>query len=127
MRTILAMAVALLLNAQDGATKRDRQGPVTVTVTLAESSASGIKAKVVLDTHSVPLDEIAFDQVVSLRRPDGADIPPVAVEQMTGGGHHRTAVVVFPAADGGTEMRIAVKNVGGVAERVFRWDLPLSR
>jgi len=85
-----AIAAALLLtaaissNAQDAATKRDRQGPVTVTVTVMESSASGIKAKVVLDTHSVPLDGIAFDQAVSLRRPDGSDVAPVAVEQMTG-------------------------------------------
>jgi len=133
MRTGFAIAAALLLvaatssNAQDAATKRDRLGPVTVTVTLVESSASGIKAKVVLDTHSVPLDGIAFDQAVSLRRPDGTDIVPAAVEQMTGGGHHRTAVVAFPAADGGTEVRIAVKNVGGVPERVFRWDLPLRQ
>ena len=51
---VLAIAAVLLLtgattsNAQDAATRRDRQGPVTVTVTLTESSAGVIKAKVIL-------------------------------------------------------------------------------
>ena len=49
--------------AQEGLTKRDGQGPVSVTVTLTAPPAVGapVKAKVVLDTHSVGLDGIRFE------------------------------------------------------------------
>jgi len=133
MRTWLSIAVSLVLITatasigEDAATKRDRQGSVAVTVTLLEASATGMKAKVAFDTHSGSLDGIVLQQAMSLRGPSGADVAPTAVEQVAGGGHHRQAVLVFPAAAGATEVRMVVKNVGGIAERVFRWSLPLAR
>jgi len=133
MRTWLSIAVFLVLitatasSGEDAATKRDRQGPVTVTVTLLEASTSGIKTRVVLDTHAGSLDGIALEQAMSLRGSSGADTAPATIEQVTGGGHHRQAVVVFPAAAGATEVRIVVKHVGGIAERVFRWSLQPAR
>jgi hypothetical protein len=127
---VISMALvglsATMASADDAATKRDRQGPVTVTVTLLESSSSGIKARVAFDTHSGSLDDIAFERATSLRGKSG-DVAPTAVEQVAGGGHHRRAVVVFPPATGASEVRIVVKNVGGIAERVFDWPLPLAR
>jgi len=136
MRALLRGALVLAIvtlgavgssQAQGGLTKQDRQGPVSVTVTLIAPPASGapLKAKVVLDTHSVALDSIAFDAVVALRQP-GGDVAPVAVEEAQGSGHHREAVVVFPAQSLGDRLEIVVKNVGGVAERSFRWELPLK-
>lgn len=77
----------------------------------------------VLDTHSVGLDDIAFEHAVAMRTPDGTDLAPEAVEAK-GGGHHRRAVVVFPPLAQAGVVRIVVKNVGGVAERIFSWDLP---
>ncbi len=116
-------------DAQEGLTKRDRRGPVTVEVNLIAPAATGepFRAKVVLDTHSVALDGIKFEEAVALRAPDGIDIAPMAVEQATGGGHHREAVLVFPAVAGAGPIRILVRNVGGVAERSFSWDLPAAR
>ena len=113
--------------AQGGLTRQDGQGPVSVSVTLSAAPEVGapLKAKVVLDTHSVALDSIAFDAVVALRQP-GGDVAPVAVEQAQGSGHHREAVVVFPAQSLGDRLEIVVKTVGGVAERSFRWELPLQ-
>lgn len=136
MRALLRGALVLAMvtlwaegssQAQEGLTKQDRQGPVSVTVTLIPPPASGapLKAKVVLDTHSVALDSIAFDAVGALRQP-GGDVAPVAVEQAQGSGHHREAVVVFPAQSLGDRLEIVVRNVGGVAERSFRWELPLK-
>lgn len=133
MRTWLSIAIPLVLisatasSGEDAATKRDRQGPVTVTVTLLEASATGIRARVVLDTHSGSLDSIVLDRAMSLRGPGDADVAPAAVEQVKGGGHHREAVVVFPARAGATEVRIVVKDVGGITERVLRWSLPLAQ
>jgi hypothetical protein len=113
-----------LSEAQDGLTKRDAQGPVTVTVTLIPGAVSSapIRAKVVLDTHSVALDGVAFEQAVAIRTPDGAETQPTAVEQASGSGHHREAVLVFQAAQTTGRVQIVVKNVGGVNERLFTWE-----
>jgi hypothetical protein len=110
--------------AQDGFTKRDAQGPVTVSVTLIPGTVSSapIRAKVVLDTHSVALDGIAFEQAVAMRAPDGAERLPSAVEQAKGSGHHRQAVLVFQTAQTAGRVQIVVENVGGVNERVFTWE-----
>lgn len=114
--------------AQEPLTKRDQQGPVAVVVTLMPPATPGapIKAKIVLDTHSVALDAIALDQAVTMRT-DGAEVAPTAVEQATGSGHHREAVLVFPPAVQPGSVQIVVKNVGGVAERSFSWALPLAQ
>ena len=110
--------------AQDGLTKRDAQGPVTVVVTLIPGAVSSapFRVKVVLDTHSVALDGVAFEQAVAIRIADGAEVAPSAVEQTSGGGHHREAVLVFPPSPQSGSVRIIVRNVGGVAERTFLWE-----
>jgi hypothetical protein len=114
--------------AQDPFTQRDQQGAVTVVVTLMPPATPGapLKAKIALDTHSVGLDGIAFDRAVVMRT-GGADVPPTAVEQATGGGHHRNAVLVFPPPAQPGPVEIVVKNVGGVDERSFSWELPPPR
>jgi hypothetical protein len=71
----------------------------------------------------VALDGVAFEQAVVIRLPNGADVPPTAVEQASGSGHHREAVLVFPPSPPGGGVQIVVKNVGGVAERTFTWAL----
>lgn len=119
------LGAAGIAGAQDGLTKQDRQGPVTVAVTLlAPVVGTPLKAKVVLDTHSVALDGVRFEQAVFLRAPDGTDIEPTGVEQASGSGHHREAVVVFPPLAPAGSVRLVVKNVGGVGERSFTWELP---
>ncbi|MBI3458343.1 MAG: hypothetical protein HY002_21440 [Candidatus Rokubacteria bacterium] len=138
MRSILGVALVLslvtvwsgrMVTAQEGPTKLDRQGPVTVAVTLMAPAAAGVpvKVRVSLDTHSVALDSVAFDTAVAMRMPDGADIAPVAVEQPAGGGHHRQAVLVFPPLAQPGSVRIVVRDVGGVAERTFSWALPSAQ
>jgi hypothetical protein len=44
------------------------------------------------------------------------------VEQASGSGHHREAVLVFPPIAQPGPVRILVRNVGGVAERTFLWE-----
>jgi len=109
--------------AQDGLTKRNAQGPVTVVVTLMNPQAPGdpVKVKVVLDTHSENLDGLKLEEIVVLRLPDGVGASPVGVEQASGSGHHREAVLIFKSVPGTAGLTIVVKNVGGVAERAFTW------
>jgi hypothetical protein len=92
---------------------------VTVTATPVPSPTGDgpLRIKVVLDTHSV----------VALPTPDGGDLAPVAIEQAKGGGHHREAVAVFAAVGDTARLRLVVKGVGGVGERLFTWELPASR
>ena len=139
LRTLLPVLVAIVVSAAPAAdavaaeltlSRQDRQGPVTVTATLLPPvPADGLlRVKVALDTHSVNLDDLAFENIVALRVPDGSDVEPIAIEQAKGGGHHREAVVVFPVPGAGGGPRVVVvKNVGGVRERIFTWDLPASR
>jgi len=124
----LAVLLVAVSEAQEGLTKRDRQGPVTVVVTLMAPPSGGlpIRVKVVLDTHSVGLDGVAFDQAVTVRAADGRDVAATALEEVSGSGHHRQAVLVFPPAPAGP-LRLVVKDVGGVAERSFVWDLSAAR
>ena len=122
--SLIAVWLGGLSEAQEGFTKRDTQGPVTVIVTLISSPSPGapIKAKVVLDTHSAALDGVAFERAVAVRTADGAEVPPTAVEQASGSGHHREAVLIFPPSPQSDGVRILVRNVGGVAERTFLWE-----
>jgi hypothetical protein len=122
--TILALlAIPAVAGASEELTKRDARGPVTVVATLMPAAAAGepLRVKIALDTHSVGLDTIALDRTVTLRKPDGSEVAPTSVEAM-GSGHHRSAVVVFPALPSSTPVTIVVKAVGGVAERVFTWE-----
>lgn len=122
--TMATLWVVGIPDAQEGVTKRDRRGPVTVAVTLTSLPAIGtpIKVKVSMDTHSVALDGIRFEEAVALRA-DGANLAPTAVEEAQGGGHHRSVVLVFPPPTRPGEVKIVVRNVGGVAERSFVWEL----
>ena len=114
-------------SAQDTQTQRDRQGPVTVTLVTSLSSGSPVTVRVVLDTHSVALDEVVVDRAVTLRNRDGRELAPIAVKEVASGGHHRQAEVVFPAIEGATQVRIVVRDIGSIPERVFAWDLPATR
>jgi hypothetical protein len=115
--------------AQDALTQRNGQGPVTVVVTLAAPPQVGIpiRATIVLETHAVALDGVVFEEAVALRTPEGEEIAPSGVEGSSGSGHHRQAVVVFPPVTQPGAVRILVKNVGGIAERSFAWELPARR
>lgn len=125
---VLIVSVAAV-SAESPLTKQDRQGPVTVAVTLMAPPMTGtvLRVKVVLDTHSAGLDGIVFEEVVVLRMPDGTDVAPSAVEAAEGSGHHREALLAFPPVGVGARIHIVVKNVGGVKERIFAWEPPTGR
>jgi hypothetical protein len=99
-------------------------GGVTVKVTyLNPKGSDGYRFQVVLDTHSVNLDGYDLKTITLLRDDAGNSYLPTAVENK-GSGHHRETTVSFAKVASGTKrVELVIKDVAGVKERIFRWDL----
>ena len=117
----------------------EEKGQMRESAALAmEAEAAGVTAKVtynnpgnaspvfnvVLDTHSVELDRYRFEDIVALRDQTGGEHAAGLVSSK-GSGHHREATVEFKGADltGSDYVELVIKDVAGVPERVFRFDL----
>ncbi len=106
-------------------TKTDSQSPVTIKVTPIEfgTSANIWRFDVVFDTHSGSLDD-AVVQVAVLVDDKGNTYQPTAWEGPGPGGHHREGTLMFnPIQPTPQYVELKIKNVGGVPERSFRWDV----
>lgn len=99
-------------------------GGVTAKVTfLAPKSNDNVRFQLVLDTHSVNLDTYDLQSIAVLRDDTGKSYAPVAVESK-GEGHHREATLVFPkVATDAKRLELIIKDVAGIKERSFKWDL----
>ena len=86
------------------------------------NGASTLDFDVSMNTHSV---ELNFDlkQLAVLKTDTGAEIKPSTYQ--VGSGHHVESKLSFPADKiGGARMlTLILKNVSGVAERTFTWNL----
>ena len=110
--------------AASPATRTHSGGGVTVKVTPLDAKTSGdLRFEVVLETHSVNLDGYDFKTIAVLRDDGAKSYGPTAVESK-GGGHHREAVLAFPKPSPETRrVELLIKDVAGVKERTFQWDL----
>ena len=105
-------------------TKTDERGQVTVKVTpQISASADQLRFDVVFDTHSVDLDQDLM-QIAVLTDDQGREYKPSAWDGAGPGGHHREGVLVFEAIGSApTSVELKIKDVGGILERSFKWDL----
>jgi hypothetical protein len=105
-------------------TRTHSGGGVTVKVTyLNPEGAEGPSFQVVLDTHSVDLDAFDLENRSVLRDEAGKSYHPAHV-QNKGGGHHREVTLAFPkSASGSKRLELVIKEIAGVKERSFRWEL----
>ena len=111
-----------------GETQTSEGGGVTVTVTWQGPGAGPIFA-VVLDTHTVDLDGYDLLLLAVLRNGQGLEAQPTGWDAPAGS-HHREGTLTFPAtAADGTPLigpgagtyELAIRDIAGVPERVFRW------
>lgn len=110
--------------AEDDVPQVVRGGGVVVILTRLPSEGDALRFRIEMTTHMRDLDPYRLEQIIRLRDQTGKEIGPLAVEQIMGGGHHRMAVVRFPPPDPrATVVELLVRDVAGVPERVFRWDL----
>jgi len=96
---------------------------VEVTPRPADSSATVWEFEVVMDTHTKPLDT-DLAQAAVLTDDGGARYEPVSWQGDPPGGHHRKGTLQFPLPAGKPKaVELTLKDIGGVNERVFRWEL----
>ncbi len=106
-------------------TKTDEKFPVTIKVTPIElgGNAEIWKFEVVFDTHSGSLDEDPI-KITVLTDDKGNSYNPIAWEGAGPGGHHREGVLIFNAINPAPAyLELKFKNVGGIPERLFKWDM----
>jgi hypothetical protein len=101
----------------------ERAVEVDITPLNLTSGRATLDFEVVFNTHSV---DLSFDPAaISVLRDDrGGEYPAIAWEGSGPGGHHRSGILRFSVPDPTSEfVEVAIHDVAGVPERVFRWDL----
>lgn len=120
-----------------GQMQEKSQGQDSMAITI-EAQAAGVTARVtysnpgtavpffnvVLDTHEVELDQYRFEDITVLRDQAGKEHKP-QLASSKGSGHHREATVEFKDVqlEGADYVELVIKDVAGVPERVFKFDL----
>jgi hypothetical protein len=125
---VVAMAsLSLVASAQTKplSMKNNAEGEVRVSVTPENLSktAGTWRFAIQFNTHTTPItqDMVA---VTSLSDGKGAGEKPAAWEGDPPGGHHRRGVLVFKPIDPlPATVTLHIREVGGVADRIFTWNL----
>ena len=113
------------------------EGAVTIALSYMDPSQSSEYGDVIafhttINTHSVDLSQYQLDKLSYLVDSSGNKYTPSGwVESESSGGHHRKGVLVFSRSDDSgvgillndRHFEIIVKDVDGIPERTFRWDI----
>ena len=121
---IAFLGIGESFGAAAGATQTVSGGGVTAKATyLNPGSNDNLLFQVVLDTHSVGLDGYDLKSITVLRDDTGKSYLPAGAENK-GSGHHREITLSFPkVSPEAKRLEIVIKDIAGVKERSFRWDL----
>ncbi|MBI5599238.1 MAG: hypothetical protein HY890_05805 [Deltaproteobacteria bacterium] len=112
----------------DALTQEASAGGVTVKVTYKNPGENSPVFDVVLDTHSVDLDQYMPDEIFRLRD-DAGRVYNADVASVSGSGHHREVTVGFKGADisSAKSVEVLIDGVAGVDERAFRFEIEKGR
>jgi len=133
MRSLISALVAFLFaataaspaGAAELATQKSADRGVTVEVTPSNLSAGAgtWDFKVVLDTHSVELNDDLV-KTTTLLDDKGRRHVPVQWEGAGPGGHHREGVLKFkPVSPAPAAIELQIRRAGEADPRSFRWKL----
>ncbi|MBW2149138.1 MAG: hypothetical protein JRG73_11815 [Deltaproteobacteria bacterium] len=98
-------------------------------------TSSDLIFEIRMNTHSVNLDSFKLEELALLSNDVGDQARPVKLDNPAGGGHHRSGILRFPAQTldgknlirgGVNSIELVIRDVAGVPERIFRWELPLQ-
>lgn len=104
-------------------TKTEEQASVTVVVTPLDLSPNSKEWKfdVVMDTHSVELDQ-DMTKIAILVDDQGKEYKPLSWDGPVGG-HHREGVLIFnQIIPNPKSVELKISEVGSVV-RIFKWDV----
>ncbi|KKT96521.1 MAG: hypothetical protein UW97_C0009G0006 [Parcubacteria group bacterium GW2011_GWA2_45_15] len=104
--------------------KNDNQATVSITVTPIDISSQSKEWKfdIVMDTHSVELDQDMTEFAVLIDDQD-KEYKPISWEGPSGGHHREGALVFNPIEPTPKYIELKIKNIGGVNERLFKWNI----
>ncbi len=104
--------------------KTNSEGPVTVEATPVDVPEGREWAfTIILNTHAGSLDQ-DLTKVSTLTDGKGNSYQPLSWQGSPPGGHHREGKLIFaPITPTPKRITLSVKNVGGIAEREFFWEL----
>lgn len=109
---------------QNWETKTEEQASVTLVVTPIDLSPNSKEWKfdVVMDTHSVELDQ-NMTKIAVLVGDQGKEYKPIRWEGAEAGGHHREGVLIFNQIKPNSKsVELKIFNIGDVV-RSFTWQL----
>jgi hypothetical protein len=106
-------------------TKSDNQKRVKVKVIPVEFRYGElVQFEITFNTHSV---DLSFDpaSIATLEFGHGVIVRPDKWDGAAAGGHHRSGTLVFDAIPKDAKtLKLILRDVAGVPERIFIWDLP---
>lgn len=104
-------------------TQTNEQGQVSIKVTPEVLSGGQGRFRIVFDTHSVDLNQDLL-KIALLTDDQGSAYTPTRWEGSGPGGHHREGTLVFESMNEAvSSIELNLKDVGGVSERLFTWNL----
>ena len=111
----------------NGLVQADAGGSVTIEVEWGGEEAGSLIFNVAMNTHSVDLDQYDLGTLAVLRDDTGNEYPPVSWDSAAGG-HHRSGTLTFPVPDSVSQgktkyIEMIIRDVAGIEERVFKWEL----
>lgn len=112
-------------------TRVNKQGVVDVSATYLEPknmSTPQVSFSLKINTHAVDLYRYDFERI-SFVQFDDSEPMPYGIWDSSGSSPHFRGILTFEQsipADA-RRMRLLIKNLDGVDERVFEWDLPIGR
>lgn len=114
---------ASILQSSPGLQKQSREeASVTVEATPVMFSSAGVDFTVAFTTHSVDLD-FNFLEKAELQGDKGRTLNPISWDGGKGG-HHLSGSLKFPPFNETTSsMKLIIKDVAGVSQRVFEWKI----
>lgn len=107
---------------QEGLEISDTENGVMFTFKQISYGEDTLAFETWIDTHKGALS-FEMTEVATLEAGGGA-YPPIRWDGSPPGGHHRFGILVFPGVPQKAEMRIVVRDVYGVPERVFDLGSP---
>lgn len=121
-----ATSPASLAPTSDDLTQTNDKAAVIVQVTplnLHDRSAPTLDFEIVLDTHSVELDDDLIT-IATLSNTTGEKVQPAKWDGPAGGGHHREGTLSFPQLKNrGQVLTLTLRGIADIPERTFIWKV----